>query len=280
MEVLVNERPRWFNLHKASIPDPYMAPQTQGGREGLVILLEDLTDLENLEAELAHSDRLASVGRLAAGVAHEIGNPVTGIASLAQNMREEQDPAACRVHLDTILQQTRRISSILQSLMSFSRGGSVGASYQSFPLQEIIDEATQLVGLTRSGKRVVCESNCPAGLQLVGDKQRLSQVLVNLLTNACDASSPGDQVEVFAIPDGSRIQIEVMDQGVGIPQQERDKIFEPFFTTKAPGEGTGLGLSMVQKIIQEHNGSIEIDSAPNVGTRVIIRLPQHPDGAE
>ncbi|OQX46107.1 MAG: hypothetical protein B0D85_04400, partial [Candidatus Sedimenticola endophacoides] len=152
--------------------------------------------------------------------------------------------------------------------------------YQSFPLQEIIDEATQLVGLTRSGKRVVCESNCPAGLQLVGDKQRLSQVLVNLLTNACDASSPGDQVEVFAIPDGSRIQIEVMDQGVGIPQQERDKIFEPFFTTKAPGEGTGLGLSMVQKIIQEHNGSIEIDSAPNVGTRVIIRLPQHPDGAE
>lgn len=277
MEVMISARSRWFNLHKANIPDPYIIQGETAAREGQVILLEDLTDLETLEAELAHSDRLASVGRLAAGVAHEIGNPVTGIASLAQNMRVDKDPDVVSESIEAILQQTRRISSIVQSLMSFSRSGTIGADFKPFLLKEIVEEATQLVGLTRAGKRVTCGSSCPDNLQLVGDKQRLAQVMVNLLTNACDASKPGDQVEVFAFPDDNAVQIEVMDQGAGIKAEVIEEIFEPFFTTKAPGEGTGLGLPMVHKIIQEHNGSIDIDSVPNVGTRVVIRLPQHQD---
>jgi len=277
MEVKTGGRTRWFNLHKANIPDPHTRQGEMAAPEGQVVLLEDLTDLETLEAELAHSDRLASVGRLAAGVAHEIGNPITGIASLAQNMREEQDPQVIKESIEAILQQTRRISSIVQSLMSFSRSSSIGADFKPFLLKEIIDEATQLVSLTRTGKQVTCDSSCPDNLQLVGDKQRLAQVMVNLLTNACDASKPGDQVEIFAFPDGDSIQIEVMDQGAGIKAEVLEEMFEPFFTTKAPGEGTGLGLYMVHKIIQEHNGSIDIDSVPEVGTRVVIKLPKHQD---
>ncbi len=178
--------------------------------------------------------------------------------------------------VEVILQQTRRITGIVQSLMNFSRSGNIGADYQRFQLHEIVDEAMQLVQLTRSGKKVSCSSSCPAHIHLAGDRQRLSQVLLNLLTNACDASQPGDRVEILAFQEYGQVQLEVMDQGNGIPDHEQEAIFEPFFTTKQPGEGTGLGLSLVYKIIEEHQGSIEIDSVPDVGTRVIVRLPQHP----
>ena len=277
MEVTVDTKPHWYNLHKANLPDPDLIMHDPGARTGLVILLEDLTDMENLEAELAHSDRLASIGRLAAGVAHEIGNPVTGIASLAQNLRHEADPEIVSESIEAIIQQTRRISRIVQSLMNFSRSGNVGTDFQTFDLNEIIQESIQLVKLTQAGKQVDCHNGCNANIQLVGDRQRLSQVLVNLLTNACDASKPGDRVEIYAFESNGIVQLEVMDQGEGIPKESQEAVFEPFFTTKEPGKGTGLGLSMVYRIIQDHNGAIEIDSAPDLGTRIIVRLPQSPN---
>ncbi|MCP3662823.1 MAG: histidine kinase [Gammaproteobacteria bacterium] len=276
MEVEVAERPRWFNLHKAKIPDLDLSHRGSAGKPGFVILMEDLTDMENMEAELAHSDRLASVGRLAAGVAHEIGNPIAGIASLTQNLRDDPDDKELfRESINAILEQTRRVSTIIQSMMNFSRSGSAGTDYQHFELNEIVQDAIQLARLARTGKQIDCEASCPDGLLLEGDKQRLSQVVLNLLTNACDASQAGDRVEIIGYQDGDYIQLDVLDQGKGIPDQDKDAIFEPFFTTKQAGEGTGLGLSMVHKIIQEHHGDIEIDSVPNVGTRIAVRLPIH-----
>ena len=277
MEVPINNRPHWFNLHKAAILDPDLPRYRTGPRSGLVLLVEDLTDLETLEAELAHSDRLASIGKLAAGVAHEIGNPVSGIASLAQNLLEERDEETTHESIEAILQQTRRISSIVQSLMSYSRSGRVGLSCEDVNLNETIEEAIQLVGLTRAGRHVEFSNSTPAELVVKGDRQRLSQVMVNLLTNACDASRPGDRVEIFAFALEHQVQIEVLDQGEGISDEVREEIFEPFFTTKEAGKGTGLGLPMVSKIIDEHNGTIEIDSAPGIGTRVIIQLPKQMD---
>jgi len=274
MEVSLDGHPRWFNLHKATVLEQDQENIGNGGRTSLVMLLEDLTDLEILEAELAHTDRLASIGRLAAGVAHEIGNPVTGIHSLAQNMREEQDPARVNESVEAILQQTKRISNIVKSLMNFSRSGNLGSNHDRLILDEIIEESVRLVQLTHKSKQIECISNCPKELSLIGDRQRLSQVLVNLLTNACDASQVGDNIEIFASAHSDEVKIEIMDHGKGIPAHMQEYIFEPFFTTKDPGEGTGLGLSMAHKIIQEHNGSITIDSEPGVGTRVEIRLPQ------
>ncbi len=273
MELEIGERTRWFNLHKAMIVDT--SPDAKGGtgRTGLVILLEDLTDLETLEAELAHSDRLASIGRLAAGVAHEIGNPVTGIASLAQNLRGENDPDVIDASVREILNQTQRISAIVRSLMNFSRGGSKRKSYQTFPVAEVVDEAIRLVQLTPHGHRIKFSSNCPKDLQIHGDRQGLSQVLVNLFTNASDASKPGDRVELIAMQKGDHAHLEILDQGDGIPENELEYIFEPFYTTKPAGEGTGLGLAMAYKIILDHEGSIDVDSEPGIGTRVIIDLP-------
>jgi signal transduction histidine kinase len=223
---------------------------------------------------LAHSERLASIGRLAAGVAHEIGNPVTGIASLAQILREDTDDHEVQRASGEILKQTQRITDIVRSLMSFSRSGALGGELRRFPLQQVIDEALGLVRLAHKGKGVTCEGGCPPELEMLGDPQRLSQMLVNLCANACDASVPGDRVEVLAYPREDEIRIEVLDQGAGIPEEEHALVFEPFYTTKPAGEGTGLGLAMVYKIVEEHRGSIEIDSAPGRGTRVVVRIPQ------
>jgi len=272
MELGVAGRPRWYNLHKAAYADPVIEGAGPS-RPGMVMLIEDLTDLGNLEAELAHSDRLASVGRLAAGVAHEIGNPVTGIASLAQNLRHEDDPAVISQSIEDIIEQTRRISEILRTLKSFSRGSRHLQQRETFALREVIDEAVHLLRLTHKHDSIRFEASCPPQIQLTGNRQQLSQVLVNLLSNAADASEPGDRVDLLARAHADEAIIEVMDQGQGIPDELQETIFEPFYTTKPTGQGTGLGLSLAYKIIEEHNGTLTIDSQAGLGTRVIVTLP-------
>ena len=233
----VDERPRWFNLHKASIEDP-SAPRGIGGT---VVLVEDLTEVQILEAELTHSERLASVGRLAAGVAHEIGNPVTGIACLAQNLSSESDDRAALETTEQILGQTDRINAIVRSLISFSHGGSyVEDKPVSVDVRECVDEAARLVQLSQAGKQIEIDIACPESLQLIGDRPRLLQVFVNLLSNACDASEAGDRIHVEGRANGNTIELDVADNGVGMSESLIDQAFEPFVTTKPPGQGTGF----------------------------------------
>ncbi len=266
----LNNETRVFNLHKSAIDDP---SQPQRGA-GNVILLEDHTELHLLEEELAHSERLASIGRLAAGVAHEIGNPVTGIACLAQDLlHESDDPAFRQQGLKQILEQTQRISNIVQSLVNFSHGGTL---HQHTPepveLCECINEALQLVRLSRSGKQLASHIDCPPPLRVNGERQRLIQVFVNLLTNACDASQPGDSLTIHGRNEGSEVVVTLSDQGHGIPEAVQEKIFEPFFTTKPAGEGTGLGLPLAYGIVQQHGGSLSVKSGPG-GSTFSLRLP-------
>jgi Na+/proline symporter/signal transduction histidine kinase len=275
-QLVIEGRLRSFNLHRAALaaPESDRPASDELGAGGMVILLEDLTDISTLEAELAHSERLASIGRLAAGVAHEIGNPVTGIACLAQNLREESDPDLLHESVEAILDQTRRITEIVQSLVSFSHSGQLTrGTHAPMVLHDTIEEAIRLVRLSHSGRQVSCVNACDADLELLGDRQRLGQVFVNLLTNACHASQPGDTVEVSARQSGDRIVIEIRDQGCGMPKSLSERIFEPFFTTREPGEGTGLGLSLVYSIVQDHGGAITVDSSEGEGTRMLVDLP-------
>ncbi|MCB1724405.1 MAG: PAS domain S-box protein [Chromatiaceae bacterium] len=271
-ELAVAGRPRWYNLHKAAYADPVVEGALPS-RPGMVMLIEDLTDLGTLEAELAHNDRLASVGRLAAGVAHEIGNPVTGIASLAQNLRHEDDPDVVRQSIEEIIGQTRRISDILRTLKGFSRGSRHLQQRETFALCEAVDDAVHLLRLTHKHDGIRFEASCPGDIVVTGNRQQLSQVLVNLLANAADASRTGDRVDLLVRAAGDEAIIEIMDQGQGIPEELRETIFEPFYTTKPTGQGTGLGLSLSYKIIEDHNGTLAIDSQVGLGTRVIVNLP-------
>jgi len=274
----VDGRGRTLHLHKASL-DPAALP----GAPGLVLVIEDLTRRKELEAQLVHRDRLASIGRLAAGVAHEIGNPLTGIACLAQNLKSEPDPEGVRERALIILDQTRRIDDIVRSLLTFSRADAPNAPSAPGParagriaLREVVAEAIRLVQLDRASKQIRAENACPDDILVLGDRQRLTQVLVNLLTNACDASTPGDHVIVLADTLDDRAELRVIDHGQGIPRALTERIFEPFFTTKGPSEGTGLGLSLAYNIVREHDGEILIESEEGAGTTVIVRLPLAP----
>lgn len=268
----VGGRTRTLNLHKAAIEASAWGREGPDG--GTVVLVEDLTDLHNLEAELAHSERLASIGRLAAGVAHEVGNPITGVACLAQNLVHEHDDQAIRESVDQILEQTKRVSGIIQSLIGFSHsGGADDEAFAPVAVCECVNEAVRLVRLSHAGKQLEFVNDCAGGHQVKGDRQRLLQVFVNLLSNACDASSPDGRIEVDSRVEDDLLEVTVADRGAGIAPEHLDRLFEPFFTTKQPGEGTGLGLPMVYKIIEAHGGTIHVDSRPGEGTRVAVRLP-------
>ena len=268
-------RPHWLNLHKAALSGP---DHPEGGS---IILVEDQTETRLLEDELMHSERLASVGRLAAGVAHEIGNPVTGISSLAQNLKLETDEPDILDTADQIQQQTRRISTILQSLMNFARTGNHAHAnrYEPVHIRRCVDESINLLSLSDKGMGIRYVNDCPENLMILGDEQRLVQVFINLLANARDASPEGGEVRISGNQDGYSAMIDVTDEGTGIPAQQLDHIFEPFYTTKAPNQGTGLGLSLVYSIVEEHYGNIQVDSPANEetgrGTCVRIRLPAY-----
>ncbi len=253
----------WINLHKANISSTLTSRQ-----DNQVIMLEDLTETQRLEEELIHSERLASVGRLAAGVAHEIGNPVTGIACLAQNLQLDEDGEEDVTETaGQILGQTERISNIVRSLVNFSHSGTPEQeNHQSIDIHHCIEEAINLLKLHKSGTHVTFVNEVSANTMVIGDDQRLTQVFINLLSNARDASPDNSQIWVRAESDDNHCVIKVIDEGSGIPEEYRERLFEPFFTTKEAGEGTGLGLALVYSIVEEHYGSIQVESPAFPGT--------------
>ncbi|NIB42901.1 histidine kinase [Pseudomaricurvus alkylphenolicus] len=276
-------RSHWISLHKANIASP-----VANSADGQVILLEDMTETQLLEQELVHSERLASVGRLAAGVAHEIGNPITGIACLAQNLKyETDDPEAAEDTAQQILSQTQRVSRIVQSLVSFSHTGQQDKiDFMTVSLRDCAEEAIALLSLQKDKTQVRFRNHIDTHLSVRADSQRLIQVFINLLSNARDASPEDSEVRLESSIEGHFAQFRVIDQGSGIPAEHQERVLEPFFTSKDPGEGTGLGLAMVYSIVEDHEGHLDILSpAPGqtLGTQISIKLPlnlesQHESG--
>ena len=265
-----NGQQTWFSLHKTNIDE---------GQQGCVILIEDETEHKLLANRLAHSERLTSIGRFAAGVAHEIGNPVTGIACLAQNLKLETDQPEVLETGEAIVEQTQRISRIVQSLIRFAHTGKTESldHSNSVSLNNCIEEAADLMRFDESRRKVKIQMEIEPNLVCSGDYQQLLQMLVNLLNNASDASPEHSTIRIKAQALENWIEIDILDQGTGIRTELQERIFEPFFTTKEPGKGTGLGLSLVYNIITEHCGNIEFispaDKKQNKGTQVIIQLP-------
>lgn len=274
--ILHQDQTATVNLHKAEIGIPAGRDEALAGQ---VILMEDRTELDTLESELAHSERLASIGRLAAGVAHEIGNPLTGIASIAQNLHyditNEADEPYVREQTSDILTQVGRINSIVRSLLTFSHADAIADNpFEVVDLAERISEAMRLVRLSPDTRRLKFQVQMPAEASVLGDANLLMQVFVNLINNACDASPDGGVVEILGAIVDDEVMIETIDQGEGIHPSVREKIFEPFFTTKPVGQGTGLGLSLAYSIVNNHHGRLRIGVSER-GTRMVVALPLH-----
>lgn len=268
------------NLHKAVIEK---SAELDASHEGVIILIEDITETEILEAGLSHSERLASIGRLAAGVAHEIGNPITGIACLAQTIRDEYEIDGLNNLAQQIIEQTNRTSKILQSLVNFAHAGTNKTHYENeiVSIADCISEAQVLISLDKKSKDLSFELEADPAARILGDSQRLIQVLVNLISNARDASQSGDKIKLQASVEGDQVRITITDEGIGIPAAIKGRIFDPFFTTKEAGEGTGLGLSLVFSIVEDLHGDIDIISpvgnSKAGGTQVILSFPRFQD---
>lgn len=263
---------RWISLHRTS--------DDQDTLHSGLFLVEDITDAQRLEQELLHTERLASIGRLAAGVAHEIGNPVTGISCLAQNLTEDEDPEEVQSAAQDILTQTKRISRIVESLVSFSHAGPLSQQLNLTPcnVADCADEAIHLLSLDTQATAVEYTNLADRELLVQADSQHLLQVFVNLLSNARDSCEDNNAITLSARTDGEQVDILVEDNGSGIPADIQPQIFEPFFTTKEPGAGTGLGLSLVYNILVDMHGSIAVTSPiyseGSPGTRITVTLPQ------
>jgi PAS domain S-box-containing protein len=268
-----NKQSRWVSLHKSPILDNALTARDR------VIVVEDITEYVQLEHELMHNERLASIGRLAAGVAHEVGNPVTGIACLAQNLAYAESKAEIDETASDILKQTQRISRIVESLVRFSHAGDVSSDNRLAPcnVADCADEAANLLLLDPGTKHVSFINECDREILVIADPQKLLQIFINLYSNARDACDIDGKITTSArIKKNGRVEIMVEDDGAGIPEHEIERIFEPFFTTKDPGAGTGLGLALVFTMMEEMEGEVDVRSTcspeESSGTRFLLTL--------
>ena len=229
--------------------------------------------LQEAQFQVSHQEKMASLGLMAAGVAHEIGNPLTSISSMAQIIKRKIDDPKLIQYADTILENIERISHIVHELVDFARPASYRATMVN--INEIVKNAVNIVRYDRRAKQIdlklELQDDLP-GVYLVSDQ--LLQVFINILINAVDAlGDMNNLVVVRTYYENENVYIKFIDNGVGIPQKNIDKIFQPFFTTKDVGKGTGLGLSVSYGIIKNLNGKIEVKSKLGEGSEFTVQIP-------
>jgi C4-dicarboxylate-specific signal transduction histidine kinase len=261
-----------------AIENAQLYRQVQDHAEILERRVEERTQaLKEAQAELVQSAKLAAVGMLAAGVAHELNQPLTIIRGYAQHLvGEGRLPEEAKAALDHIQAQSERMATIVNHLRDFSR--QTKGTYEAVALNEVVAAAfLMLRQQLRVRKIEVVQALEPALPAIWGDRFQLEQVFINLITNARDAVEPqgGGRLTVTSRAVGDWVEVAVADTGPGVPVDLQDRIFEPFFTTKDVGDGTGLGLSISYGIIREHGGEIRVANRPEGGAEFVVRLPVH-----
>jgi len=244
-----------------------------GERWGTVLIVDDVTARIRLEEQLQHSEKMASIGLLAAGVAHEVNTPLAGISSYTQMLRGQVDAADPRAGLlEKIEKQTFRAAKIINNLLNFSRSGR--PELEPVDVNRVILDVLSLVEHQLRTGRIKVRKELAADLPPVrGNENRLQQVFFNLVLNARDAMPRGGWLTLATRAEEDAVVAEVRDTGVGIKREDIKRIYDPFFTTKGIGRGTGLGLSVSYGILQEHGGAIFVDSTPGQGTTFQVTLP-------
>jgi signal transduction histidine kinase len=290
--------------------DVTIYPLTTNGVEGAVIRVDDVTDRVRVEEMMIQSEKMLSVGGLAAGMAHEINNPLGAVLQASQNIVRPVSPdlpanarvaEACGTTLDAVRQYLEqreialfledirnsglRAAQIVEDMLAFSRKPDAGGS--STNLAELLDRTLHLAGSDYDLKKrydfrqiEIVRDYAPEVPLVVCQASKIQQVFLNILRNGAEAmdelrdSGCPPRFVLRVQPEGSTVRVEIEDNGPGIQEPIRRRVFEPFFTTKPPGVGTGLGMSVSYFIVTEdHGGTLSVESSPGAGTRFIIRLP-------
>ncbi len=256
-----------------------------GGNRALVFI-RDVTERRSRELQLLQAEKMSSIGVLAAGVAHEINNPMTSVAGYAEALqrRFREDPSLAgdqRLldfpnYLEIIVREVYRCKGIIDSLQSFSRKSD--GVFGRVDLNVIMGEVLELVRHQGRDKNITLRENLSVSLPLVqGDASALRQVFLNLILNALQAIDEAGTVIIETAVDGSWIVARVIDSGAGIAPEMLDQIWTPFFTTKTVGQGQGLGLAVTYDIVEKHQGTITVRSKVGEGTEFVVKLPKCQD---
>lgn len=246
-------------------------------KENLLSIIEymkDITKEQQLQEQLIQSEKLAGIGILASGVTHEINNPLSGIMGMAELALEEEDPSKKREYLEDILMCAQRISEIVKGLRSYSRAAKK-EDLSQVDLNEVLEESWKMSRLAMKGAPIDLIKEFQPIEKIQANIGEIQQVFTNLITNAFQAmNGKGGTLRLATRSLKDSIEVKVSDNGIGIPQKYLNQIFDPFFTTKKIGEGTGLGLNIVYRIITKYQGTIDVKSKEQVGTTFTIKFPK------
>lgn len=277
MEVTVDGEPRFYRISK--IPMSLDGPEVTH----VITIGEDVTEWHGVHHRIMQSEKLAAIGQLAAGIMHEINNPLATIGACAAaidgRLKEVTGPVGTSLHeyADIIDKEVQRCTGIVDGLLDFSRPKD--SSKKRGDVGEMIDETLFLLKHHRRFKKVHVRREYTSGLSVVANAEQLIQVFMALMLNAADAMEQSETVGTLTVRTGlnfprrGEVRIEFEDTGVGIPHAELPKIFEPFYSTKEHGQGTGLGLSICYGIIEEHRGSLDVESQMGRGSTFRVILP-------
>ena len=251
-------------------------PGSNGESSGRTVIIKDITELKKLKEQVDQSEKLAVIGQLAAGIAHEIGNPLASISSLVQILQRKSKDEFVAENLSIIKENIDRITRIVRELVDFSRP----PTYEKVIIQ-ITDIIKTAIGIVKYDKRV---KNVKFLTDLVDDLPKINvvpdqllQVFVNILINALDAIAGNGTIKVRSFSNNEFIYVEIIDDGCGMEKETINKIFDPFYTTKEVGKGTGLGLSVSYGIIKKFHGDIIVESEINKGSKFTVKLPVSED---
>jgi two-component system NtrC family sensor kinase len=243
---------------------------------GTIVVFEDITEKISLQQQLLTSEKLASIGLLSAGVAHEINTPLTGISSYVQILQKKLAKTKHALVLGKIEAQADRVGRIVKSLLNFSRNPSETSFYQ-VDLRESLQSIVSLIDYKLKNMNIKLEMSLTPLKPLWAQGERIQQVFINIILNALDAMPKGGTLTIDLTSINHEAIVKIGDTGTGIKSQHLPHIFDPFFTTKGIGKGTGLGLSISYAIIKEHEGSITVKSEPDKGTEFTVTIPLNLD---
>lgn len=236
---------------------------------GNTLLIQDLSQVKDLQKELRRNERLAALGKMAAGVAHELRNPLSSIKGLALLLKAKlRDPHGNET-ADILVQEVERLNRSIGELLDYARPQKL--QLEKVAIREILEKSVTLITADAESADVIIHLDCTESYFVNGDRDKLNQIFLNLFLNSIQAMETGGSLTISACLEGRRVICQVEDTGCGLEQESIHKVFDPYFTTKSGG--TGLGLAMSAKIIEEHNGTIEFRSDVKHGTTVKVNLP-------
>ena len=238
---------------------------------GFMLLVQDLSQVRQLEDQLQRAERDAAVGRMAAGVAHELRNPLSSVKGLALLLKSRfKEDLSTQQTADLMVEQVERLDRSISELLDYARPGLLTKT--TLQIDELLAKAVMLVRTDAETQEITIEELYGCDTAVVeGDRDKLTQVFLNLFLNGIQAMAAGGRLTVSTCCTESQVTITIGDNGCGIPEDLQDKVFEPYFTTK--NDGTGLGLALSARIIHDHNGSITLESREHEGTTVMVNLP-------